>query len=1064
MTDAEGVILFTNPAEDRMFGYERGELTGKHISIEYAGPVEESNSRISEVARQLHLSGRWEGEWSNKRKDGVPFYTRARITEVVFQGREYWVRVQEDITDRRRAQSAAMHLAAIVESSSDAIVSKDLNGIVTSWNRGAERLFGYTASEMVGQPITRLALPERLDEMPAILARLRRGERLDHYETLRRHKDGKTIAVSLTVSPVRNAKGEIIGASKIARDITEQKKLREDLFDRERQLRNLVSNLPDVVSRFSPDLRFSFISPAVEQLTGQPADFFVGKSHEQAGLPPELGRLLAHSVRHVFETGESHRVEFDFDSPVLGPRRLYGVAVPEIGFGGGVESVLSIVRDITDIHRSQEAQKAVEQELMLLVEASGTLLASPHSGDVQTTIVQLAQRFIAADAHAVWRQNEEGMWRLVSSSGLSVPYVTYASKSVPSSSPAPAAPMIVPDVAREDALKPRAGAMQAEGIRSLLAIPLWMQGGPAGTLTFYWRSPHAISNAEVRISTALANLAAAALTAAELYERQTASRERAESSERRAALLAEAGAVLSSSLDYQTTLANVAKLAVPGFADWCAVDLLHESGIERVTTYHSDPDKIAFSDDLRRKYPPRDDDSAVAAIRSGRSVLVERFAPETLRDSARDSEHLKLLLELGIRSVIVAPMMLGSKSLGGLTFVSAESGRRYTAADLRLAEELARRAAFAVAHARLYSDLQTNEQRLRLAVEAAGLGVWEHDLASGELACSEQGKRNVGADPDQPLDFADLTARIHPDDRPRWAEAMKRAREENTALESEYRIRFPDGNYHWVLAYGRCVYDKDGVPVRTVGVSMNITERKRTEEALRLSNDELKRANDDLNQFAYSASHDLQEPLRMVSLYSQLLGRSYAGRLDETADEYIGYVLQGSRRLENLIKDLLAYTRAINISTDVEAIDTDAVLMHALQNLTARIEENEAVVTHGALPSVRIQDIHLLQIFQNLIGNAIKYRKVQDPPRVHVACTVEGGMYKFSVTDNGIGIPREYSTQVFGIFKRLHTSEKYSGTGIGLAICQRIVERYGGRIWVESEVGQGSVFYFTLPL
>ena len=243
------------------------------------------------------------------------------------------------------------------------------------------------------------------------------------------------------------------------------------------------------------------------------------------------------------------------------------------------------------------------------------------------------------------------------------------------------------------------------------------------------------------------------------------------------------------------------------------------------------------------------------------------------------------------------------------------------------------------------------------------------------------------------------------------------------------------------------------------------TESKAAQEALARSNKELQRANEDLNQFAYSASHDLQEPLRMVAVFSQLLARKYQERLDGEADKYISYTVQGARRMEMLLKDLLAYTVAVNIAPrDIVPVNASRVLQTVFANLNTAIAESGAEVTSdGDLPELRIQEIHLVQLFQNLIGNAIKYRS-ECPPRVHIKCERQPHEWKISIKDNGIGIPSAYKEQVFGIFRRLHSSDKYTGTGIGLAICQRIVERYGGRIWVESEEGAGSTFCFTLPL
>ena len=224
----------------------------------------------------------------------------------------------------------------------------------------------------------------------------------------------------------------------------------------------------------------------------------------------------------------------------------------------------------------------------------------------------------------------------------------------------------------------------------------------------------------------------------------------------------------------------------------------------------------------------------------------------------------------------------------------------------------------------------------------------------------------------------------------------------------------------------------------------------------------LRNANADLEQFAYSASHDLQEPLRMVATFSQLLKMKYAGKLDDQADTIIEHCVEGATRMGRMIRDLLEYTRASSIPVDhsVPTVDLEIVLAEAVSNLRASIDESNAIVTHDPLPVLRAEPVHLQQIFQNLISNAIKYRG-SEPPRIHIGAVLLPGGWEFSVRDNGIGIDARYKDQVFGLFKRLHSNTRYSGTGLGLAICKKLVERYHGRIWVESEPGAGSTFFFT---
>ena len=226
--------------------------------------------------------------------------------------------------------------------------------------------------------------------------------------------------------------------------------------------------------------------------------------------------------------------------------------------------------------------------------------------------------------------------------------------------------------------------------------------------------------------------------------------------------------------------------------------------------------------------------------------------------------------------------------------------------------------------------------------------------------------------------------------------------------------------------------------------------------------EELARSNQDLEQFAYVASHDLQEPLRMVATYTQLLAERYRGRLDDNADKYIHYAVDGALRMQALVEDLLAFSRVGRQRADLQSTDCNVVVGKAVQNLQTALDESGAQVAHDHLPTVLADGSQLLQVFQNLIGNALKFRG-PEPPAIHVSASQTGREWVFSVADNGIGIAPEHAETIFVIFKRLHTRAEYPGSGIGLSICKKIIERQGGRIWVESQPGQGSTFKFTLP-
>jgi PAS domain S-box-containing protein len=250
--------------------------------------------------------------------------------------------------------------------------------------------------------------------------------------------------------------------------------------------------------------------------------------------------------------------------------------------------------------------------------------------------------------------------------------------------------------------------------------------------------------------------------------------------------------------------------------------------------------------------------------------------------------------------------------------------------------------------------------------------------------------------------------------------------------------------------------------IATIAQGQDITERLKAEEDLRKYAEHLKRSNEDLERFAYIASHDLQEPLRNVISFSQLLERRYRGQLNSDADEYIEYIVEGGKRMQALVNDLLEYSRVNTRAEPFRSTRCDEVLEKALQNLQFAIDETRAVIKSTHLPVLTVDPEQLRMVFQNLISNAIKFRR-DEPPFIQISTEKIPGMWKFAVQDNGIGIDSAFFDRIFVIFQRLHTRDRYPGTGVGLAIVKKIIERHGGRIWVESEVGVGSTFYFTLP-
>lgn len=272
-----------------------------------------------------------------------------------------------------------------------------------------------------------------------------------------------------------------------------------------------------------------------------------------------------------------------------------------------------------------------------------------------------------------------------------------------------------------------------------------------------------------------------------------------------------------------------------------------------------------------------------------------------------------------------------------------------------------------------------------------------------------------------------------------------------------------DGRRVWVSWANRPIYNERNELMGVLCVGTDITERKQIEKDRENLIIELERSNDELRQFAYITSHDLQEPLRTIASFTQLLERRYKGQLDKDADEYIEFIVEGSKRMKEMIQGLLEYSKIRKTEKGMKPVKTENVLEKAISNLVTSIEENNATITHDPLPEVVGNENQLIRLFQNLIGNAIKFRKKNVPPKIHISAVLdENNYYVFSIADNGIGMDLKFKDRIFEVFKRLHTIDQFEGTGIGLAISKRTIEKHGGEIWVESEYNKGSTFYFTL--
>ncbi len=718
-TDNEGRIAFLNPVAAALTGWNADEAQGRPVQEVFRVINEKTQTAAEDIVARVLREGH-AAELANHTamvaKNGVVTPIEDSAAPIRNDAGEVVgvVLVFRDVTVRRRAQQAQQYLSAIVESSDDAIIGKSLDGAITSWNRGATRQYGYTAAETIGKSISMLIPADHPNELQETLQKIAAGEEVDRYESIRQRKDGSLLDVSLTISPIFDATGKIVGASSIARDITEAKRAEIELRAREERLR-------------------------------------------MATDAAQLG---------IFEW------TVPTDTAVWENKRMYEIfGIPETTDAVNRDRFVSETLHPEDLQRfSRELEEAMQP---------GALFRG---------------------AYRIRRMND-GQWR-------------------------------------------------------------WIQYFARFELT-------------------------------------------------------------------------------PDGKPLCLVGVLQD--------------------------------------------ITEARRAEEFRQS---SQYTRSLLEA---------------SLDPLVTISPDG-----------------------------KITDVNEA----AIEVTGVAR----------------DRLVGTD------FADyFTA---PD---KAREGYLRVFSEGFVTDYPLTIRHADGRLTEVL-YNASVYKDDRNNVLGVfAAARDVTDLKRAEAELAARAQELARSNADLQQFAYVASHDLQEPLRTIGSFSQLLARRYQGKLDADADEFLTFIVDGAMRMQTLINDLLAFSRVGTQGSPFAPTDCEKILHSAEENLKAAIEESGAVITHDPLPRLVADERQLTQLFQNLLSNAIKFRRPEMAPCIHVSSKRQNGAWKLSIRDNGIGIDPHYFDRIFIIFQRLHGREQYTGTGIGLAICKKIVERHGGRLWVESESGTGSTFHFVIP-
>ena len=560
-----------------------------------------------------------------------------------------------------------------------------------------------------------------------------------------------------------------------------------------------------------------------------------------------------------------------------------------------------------------ESPSEPQNSQTVVLEATRALLSDPRLDSVLAALLRLAKQSIPADGYAVWRmQPDFGTWSAIASEGLSADYIKQRLAAGTMSTDT----IVVPDMKTMPAImEQRRSVYEAEGIRALIAAPLRLRSGIGGTLAFYFRAPHTPGDSELQLIYTLSNLAALAIETAEGYEAK-------EREKRRSQFLAEASTILASSLDYQQTLSSLAKIAVPQIADWCAIDVLDDAGeLQRLCVEHPDPAKIEVALEIHRRFPPRADSPVLKVLQTRESLFFPEITDEMLA-RIEEPERLALLKQLGLRSAIMVPLIAHGRSLGVVTLVMAESGRRFRDSDRLFAEDLAQRAALAIDNARLHSSLRHSEENMRFSLDAANFGTWQWDMLTGQVKWSENMERIHGQAPGT-FDgtFEGFVRGVHPEDREDLRNTIQKCVESGEPYRAQYRQLRSDGTVGWMEANGILLSDQHGRPIRMIGVCTDITERKRKDE-------ELNAVRNELEKRVVDRTADLQRAENAL--------RALSGRLLQMQDEERRRI---ARELHDSAGQILAALKMSLFPVQQRIVEVDPSCLGAMNESLSLVDE-----------------------------------------------------------------------------------------------------------------------------
>jgi PAS domain S-box-containing protein len=680
--------------------------------------------------------------------------------------------------------------------------------------------------------------------------------------------------------------------------------------------------------------------------------------------------------------------------------------------------------------------------LNVLLEASSLLLNAGDEEALLSQILELASDLLQADACGVWRETEDGLlWRRIAQRGLSETLELQENT-------LPRSVWFVEDVANDErAVFPRS-VYECEGIRSAMIVPWFVGATTNGAIIYYWRSPRKFSAEDIDYALALSNLSASALNRLELNEQNRLEKQRL-------AFLAEASAMLASSLDYESTLERVARLAVSYMAEWCTVHVAENGKLARLVMAHADPNMAAVAADYERRYPEqiKPSEGVGKVFSTGEPEIVPVITEEMLAAAAKDDEHLHFLQQFQLSSSIVVPLRARDRVLGAIRLLGTK-GRYFGDRDVQLALELGQRAAVAIENAQLHHALLEQATELRLSHAAAKMGSWTWDLEHNRLSWSAEFKALHGLPEDaEPTGEAGYEL-VHPEDREQSQRIFWMTLESSASVfNSEHRSLTPDGRILWLQVRGRIRRDANGKATWVAGLIIDVTESRMAEQALRRA-EKLAAA----GRLAATVAHEVNNPLE--ALVNAIYLAQHTEGLPTEAAAHLRLADSELRRITHIVRQTLGFYRESTSprSTELSQLVSEVLDLYRSRSLTRGVTLRTSGHTVDEV-FVTVIAGEIKQVLANLIANAID--------ATPTGGFVETSVLRFEdsveivVTDTGCGIAEADRKHLFEPF---FTTKADVGTGLGLWVSKGIAEKHGGSIVFDDATDKGATFRLRLPI